>query len=305
MRFRIGDAIVSPVVEMIDRSFDFLTFFPAATEEDLQANLDWMAPHHFEAAGRRVLLSMHSWLVEVNGKRILIDGCVGNDKERAARPDWCGLRTPFLERLAAAGARPEQIDYVLCTHLHADHVGWNTRLLDGRWVPSFPNATYVFSRREQQFWEEQQAAGTGGPHLQAYRDSVLPVIEAGHALAVEDGHEIEGRLVLEPAPGHTPGHVAIWLKGAAAPAAFTGDILHHPVQVRNPHWSCMGCRDPHQAAATRRSVLERCADTGATLFPGHFMAPHAARISATGDRFHVHFLQDGGSGAPWAASSDR
>jgi glyoxylase-like metal-dependent hydrolase (beta-lactamase superfamily II) len=294
--FRIGDVTIQPVVEMIDRSFDFFRFFPLATEADLQANIGWMAPHHFEAAGRRVLLSMHSWLLELNGKRILIDGCVGNDKQRDARPDWCNLSTAFLDRLAAAGVQPEQIDYVLCTHLHADHVGWNTRLIDGRWVPTFPNATYIFSRREHAFWEAQRQAGQRGPHLQSYNDSVLPVLEAGQALVVDDGYEVEGRLLLEPAPGHTPGHVAVWLQSQQQVGAFTGDILHHPVQVLNPHWSCMGCLDPPQAVKTRRAILERCAETGATLFPGHFMAPHAARITAGADGFKFRFLCDAGDG---------
>ena len=297
MMFQVGDASITPIVEMVDRSFDFLTFFPLATEADLHANLGWMAPHHVDPATRRILLSMHSWLVELNGKRILIDGCVGNGKQRSARPDWCNLSTAFLDRLADAGARPDQIDYVLCTHLHADHVGWNTRLLDGRWVPTFPNATYVFSRREHDFWVRQyeagqHEAGQRGPHLQAYADSVLPVVQAGQALIVDDGHEIEGRLLLEPAPGHTPGHVAIWLTSGGTEAAFTGDILHHPVQVLHPQWSCMGCLDPVRAVETRRKLLARCAQSGATLFPGHFMAPHAARITEGANGFAFQFVCD-------------
>lgn len=293
-RLRIGDALVTSVVEMVDHSFEFLRFFPRASPEDLQANIGWMAPRHYDAGRGRVLLSMHSWLVEVGGKRILIDGCVGNGKQRSGRPDWCDLATPFLDRLAEAGARPEQIDYVLCTHLHADHVGWNTRLLDGRWVPTFPNATYVFSRREHAFWEAKAAEGVEGPHLQSYRDSVLPIVQAGQAMPVDDDHEIEGRLVLEPAPGHTPGHVAIWLRVGAGdePGVFTGDILHHPVQVHHPGWSCMGCLDPEQASATRLRILGRCADERAVLFPGHFMAPHAARIARDGGGFAVRFVCD-------------
>ena len=290
MSFEVGPARVTPVVEMVDHSFDFFRFFPKATEEALRANLDWMAPHHFEPTTRRVLLSMHSWLVEARGKRILVDSCVGNDKQRDARPDWCNLSTRFLDRLAEAGARPEDIDYVLCTHLHADHVGWNTRLLDGRWVPTFPNARYLFSRQEYLFWEAQHREGKGGPHLQSYRDSVLPIVEAGQALIVEDRDALEGLLQLEPAPGHTPGHVAVWLEAGAEAGVFTGDVLHHPVQVLNPHWSCMGCLDPDQAADTRGRILAQCAERGAILFPGHFMAPHAARITRAGGGFEFRFL---------------
>ncbi|WP_164706409.1 MBL fold metallo-hydrolase [Methylobacterium sp. XJLW] len=151
--------------------------------------------------------------METEGKRILIDGCVGNGKVRDARPDWCNLSTAFLDRLAEAGATPDDIDYVLCTHLHADHVGWNTRLIDGRWVPTFPNATYVFGRTEHAFWQAEHEKGARGPHLQAYRDSVLPILEAGRALVVDEDHVLEGVLHLAPAPGHTPG---TWRSGSAA-----------------------------------------------------------------------------------------
>ena len=290
MSVRVGAAKVTPVVEMVDHSFDFFRFFPKATQEALDANFDWMAPHHFDRATRRVLLSMHAWLIEVDGKRILLDACVGNDKQRDARPDWCNLSTAFLQRLAEAGARPEQIDYVLCTHLHADHVGWNTRLLDGRWMPTFPNATYVFGRREYAFWEAQARAGQTGPHLQGYRDSVLPIIEAGQAMLVDDRDQLLGLLQLEPAPGHTPGHVAVWLEAGREAGVFTGDILHHPIQVLIPEWSCMGCIDPDQAAATRLRILQTCAERDATLFPGHFMAPHAAKIRRTAEGLRFNFL---------------
>lgn len=290
MKFRIGQATVTPVVEMIDHSFAFLRFFPAATEADLQENIGWMAPRHYDTARERVLLSMHSWLVEVGGKRILIDGCVGNDKQRTGRPDWCGLSTAFLDRLAEAGATPEQIDYVMCTHLHADHVGWNTRLVDGRWVPTFPNATYVFARNDFEYWQAQDEPGKVSPHLESFHDSVLPIIAAGKAVLVDDRYVLEGVLHLEPAPGHTPGHVAVWLRADDAAGAFTGDIIHHPVQVHHPDWSCMGCIDPAQASATRRRVLGQCADQQAILFPGHFMAPHAARIHRSGDGFDFSFV---------------
>ncbi|KOX48007.1 beta-lactamase [Streptomyces purpurogeneiscleroticus] len=275
---------------MVDSSFDLLRFLPLATEAEIAAHERWMAPHHFDPASRRILLSMHSWLVETEGKRILIDGCVGNGKVRDARPDWCNLSTAFLDRLAEAGATPDDIDYVLCTHLHADHVGWNTRLIDGRWVPTFPNATYVFGRTEHAFWQAEHEKGARGPHLQAYRDSVLPILEAGRALVVDEDHVLEGVLHLAPAPGHTPGHVAVWLHCGPEAGAFTGDIIHHPVQVFHPEWSCMGCIDPATAALTRRRLLAQLAEAEGVLFPGHFMAPHAARIATRGDGFAFRFL---------------
>ncbi|MGF6771810.1 glyoxylase-like metal-dependent hydrolase (beta-lactamase superfamily II) [Paraburkholderia sp. GAS199] len=278
IRFQIGKVSVTLVEEMVDSMFDFFRFFPLATEEALAENLSWMAPGHYDPASGRLLLSMHSWLLDTGRHKILIDGCVGNGKDRPGRPDWCGLDTPFLDRLAAAGATPEDIDFVLCTHLHADHIGWNTRLIGDRWVPTFPNAKYVFSRRENDFWQAKLAADAKGPHLIAYQDSVLPVIEAGQALIVDDYAEIADCLVLEPAPGHTPGHVAIWVKSGEARAVLTGDILHHPIQVKYPQWSCFGCIDQKQSADTRRRVLEATCEHRALLLPGHFMAPHAGYV---------------------------
>lgn len=296
IRFRIGGVTATLVQEMVDSMFDFMKFFPLATKEALEENLSWLAPGHYDPASGRMLLSMHSWLLDTGKHKVLIDGCVGNDKDRPGRPDWCGLQTPFLDRLAAAGARPDDIDFVLCTHLHADHVGWNTRLVDGRWVPTFPNAKYVFSRREHAFWEEKLAANPAGPHTLAYQDSVLPVIEAGQALIVDDFAEIADCLVLAPAPGHTPGHVAIWLKSGTDRAVLTGDILHHPIQVKYPAWSCFGCHDPAQSAATRRQVLEQACEHGALLLPGHFMPPHAGYVDepagGAAEGFALRFVRD-------------
>lgn len=278
IRFRIGNVTATLVQETVDESFEFLKFFPLATPEDVQDNLSWIAPGHYNPATGRMLLSMHSWLLDTGRHKILIDGCVGNDKDRPGRPDWCNLQTPYLDRLALAGATSEQIDYVLCTHLHADHVGWNTRLIGDRWVPTFPNAKYVFSKRENDYWAARYAADSKGHHILGYKDSVLPVIEAGQAMIVGDYAEIADCLFLESSPGHTPGHIAIWLKSNDRHAVMTGDILHHPIQVKYPHWSCFGCIDQKQSAATRLEVLEKTCERRALLLPGHFMAPHAGYV---------------------------
>lgn len=291
VRFKIGKVTATLVQEMVDHSFDFLKFFPLATEGDLAANVSWMAPGHYDSATGRILLSMHSWLLDTGEHKILIDGCVGNGKDRPGRPDWCGLETPFLDRLATAGATPEEVNYVLCTHLHADHIGWNTRLVGDRWIPTFPNAKYVFSRREHTFWEAKLAADANapGPHLIAYQDSVLPVIEAGQAMIVDDHAELADCLMLEPAPGHTPGHVAIWIKSGDERAVLTGDILHHPIQVKYPVWSCFGCVDPLQSAETRKQVLRATCEHRALLLPGHFMLPHAGYVDENSSGFSLRF----------------
>jgi glyoxylase-like metal-dependent hydrolase (beta-lactamase superfamily II) len=282
VRFKIGSVVATRVEEMIDRSFEFRKFFPLATDDDIARNIDWMAPVHYEQASGHLLLSMHSWLVDTGAAKILIDTCIGNEKDRPGRPDWCNLNTPFLERLAAAGARPDEIDFVLCTHLHADHVGWNTRLVDGRWVPTFPNAKYVFGRKEYEFWQAQFATDGNSHHMAGYRDSVLPVVEAGQALVVDDYAEIADCLLVTPAPGHTPGHVALWLSSGGQSGVFTGDIIHHPVQLKIPAWSCFGCKDQVESARTRERVLAECEERGATLLPAHFLTPFAGRIKAKG-----------------------
>jgi glyoxylase-like metal-dependent hydrolase (beta-lactamase superfamily II) len=288
--FRIGDVSVRSIQEMEDTSFLLRSFFPLSDEAGMAKASDWLRPPYYDPASGALTLSIHAWLLDTGRSRILIDTCVGNDKERHARKQWTHLRTPFLERLAEAGVRPEEVDYVLCTHLHADHVGWNTRLLDGRWVPTFPRAKYVFGRKEYDYWEGQyRKARPDSHHLAAYVDSVLPVIEAGQVLVVDDGAVIDGCLTIEPAHGHTPGHVAVVLRSGGASAAFTGDAIHHPVQLVHPGWSCLGCQDPAQSAETRLGLLRRLADTGTELMTGHFVAPHCGHVLSRGDAFGFRF----------------
>ena len=202
------------------------------------------------------------------------------------------LDIPFLERLRAVGVAPEDIDIVLCTHLHADHVGWNTKLENGRWVPTFPNARYLFSRIEKEHFDpevgDRRAQSPG--RSQMYDDSVLPVLQSGQALLLEGDHAIDDRMVVEPAPGHTPGHVILKLNDGGGRGLFCGDVLHHPVQVYEPTWNTRFCELPAEAAATRRRVLEHCAEHNALLFPTHFAAPHVAAIRSSGTGFRPEFV---------------
>ena len=210
-------------------------------------------------------------------------------------PRFHHLDTPFLERLRSAGVTPEEVDIVLCTHLHADHIGWNTLLRDGRWVPTFPNAKYLFSRTEDAFWDPRRnPASSEDPQRNvAYRDSVLPVIESGQAVLLDGGHAIDERMQIEPAPGHTPGHVILKLSEKGERALFCGDVMHHPLQVYAPHWNTRFCELPDEARATRRRVLEHCAEHRALLFPTHFGAPHVAAIHASAGGFSATFSSGG------------
>jgi glyoxylase-like metal-dependent hydrolase (beta-lactamase superfamily II) len=221
---------------------------------------------------------------------VLIDTCVGNHKPRPFFIHMDGLNTNYLARLSALGLRPEDVDYVLCTHLHVDHVGWNTRLLDGRWVPTFPNAKYVVARPE---YEAARAAAEDPRTPEAVRncfaDSIFPVVEAGQVEFVDGAHELLDCLTLRPAPGHSPGHIRIEARSRGEVGVFAGDMLHSPIQVPLWRWSSMVCWDRALAAEARRELLAFCVSENAVLLPGHFKAPFGGRIREQADTFAIRF----------------
>jgi glyoxylase-like metal-dependent hydrolase (beta-lactamase superfamily II) len=187
--------------------------------------------------------------------------------------------------LAGAGVRPEDIDYVLCTHLHVDHVGWNTRLVDGRWVPTFPNARYVFHKDEVAHWREHDYPVTGpGTGDGWFEDSVLPVIAAGKADLVGNDFAVDDAFTILPTPGHSPGHFCVDVRGGGRRAVLAGDVVHHPIQVARPQWNSRFCLDGGQARATRRAFVEAHADTDTTILAAHFATPTAGRIMGNGAR---------------------
>jgi glyoxylase-like metal-dependent hydrolase (beta-lactamase superfamily II) len=287
-RLTVGEATLFRVEEMVDTSFTGRGFFPAFDPEVLRPHLDWLVPRYYIAERDALVFSMHSWVVKTGRHTVVIDTCVGNDKDRMPRAHWHALQTPFLDRLRASGTAPEDVDYVMCTHMHADHVGWNTRLVDGRWVPTFPKARYLFSRIEYEHW---MAHPDPNPiRRNAIHDSVLPIVEAGRADMIEDGHEVDGAFTVELAPGHTPGNIHIRLASRGAEAMFGGDVIHHPIQVYRPDWSTVACLDPAASAVSRRRLLETCSERGALLLPAHFPAPYGARVRAAGDGFALRWL---------------
>ena len=261
--------------------------------EMLARHADWLIPHHYSPELDRLITSIHSWLIRTKHHTILLDCCGGNHNNRPGFPRFHEQDHPYLERLRKAGVMPEDIDIVLCTHLHSDHVGWNTMLRDGRWVPTFPNAKYIFSRLEHDLGDPRKSA-TAEADLQrsfSYRDSVLPVIEARQAVIVDGTHSLDDGLTIVPAPGHTQGHIAMWLVNSSQRALFAGDVLHHPLQIYAPHWNSAFCELPDVARVTRLQMLEQCVEHDAKLFPAHFGFPHVARVLASGDRFAHEFIQ--------------
>ena len=232
-----------------------------------------------DLATGHIRMSFHSLVVRTPHGTLLVDTCVGNHKDRPVIPEWHQQNFPYLERLAAAGLTPDDIDFVCCTHLHGDHIGWNTQLEDGRWVPTFRHARYLLAADELHYWEQTFANDPDSLYWRGWQDSVLPVIEAGLVDRVAGDHEIAPGIRLRPAPGHTPGNVVIELEERGQRAVLSGDVVHHPVQIERPAWSSHFDDDPDRARVTREALLERIADTDTWLMGAHFSGPSALRVA--------------------------
>jgi glyoxylase-like metal-dependent hydrolase (beta-lactamase superfamily II) len=272
-----GEVTVAPIVEIGRSSFPTMSMLPESQAEVVAAHHSWLKPHFFDEAVGDLGSRIQTYLVKTPEHTILIDTCVGNDKHREESALWHMRKGAYLEDLAAAGVTPEQVDYVVCTHLHVDHVGWNTRLVGGRWVPTFPNARYVVAGEEWEFWRHEKD--------ECIADSVVPVVDHGQVDLVQSDHRLGRWLAFEPTPGHTPGHVAVRLETSAGTAIFSGDLMHRVVQVAEPQWSSRFCADPARAATTRRDFVERHADSGVLILAAHFPRPGYIVREAGGTRF--------------------
>ena len=283
-QLRFGDIAVDRIVEAEGLGFPPEFLLPDSDIDAIRDYRDWLEPHFFDPGSGRFIQSVHCYVVRSPRHTVLIDTCVGNGKDRPSTRAWNGLDTDFLDRLRDLGVTPADVDYVLCTHLHVDHVGWNTRLLDGRWVPTFPNARYLFHKVEFDHWEADGDYVLAGPGASDgfYEDSVLPVVAAGQAAFVADGHTIDDWLTVESWPGHSPGHVCLRLEAGGREAVFAGDLLHHSVQCRHPDWNSRFCWDPAMSAASRRRFVERHAESPVIILAAHFATPVAGRIAAPG-----------------------
>ena len=288
---RIGEIEIHRVLEMV-MPFDRRTFFPNTSDEAWAPYRSWLEPDALDPQSDSLLFPMQSYVVRTAHHTVLIDTCVGNHKERPKRPSW-HLKTDdtYLRGLAALGIAPEEIDYVFCTHLHADHVGWNTRLENGRWVPTFPNARYIFSKREFETWRDVGHSNFARTPLE---DSVLPIVAADRAQLVANDFALDDQIRLEPTPGHTPDHVAIAIGAGAQSAVMSGDLMHSPVQCLHPEWVPWPDWDAALASRTRRAFLERYCDTPTLVCTAHFPLPSAGRVVRAGNAFR--FVYDD---QPW------
>jgi glyoxylase-like metal-dependent hydrolase (beta-lactamase superfamily II) len=280
---KLGEVTISRVVELGRSSFPTASMLPDSTPDRIAAHMGWLRPHFFDETTGDLASRIQTYVVRTPRHTILIDTGVGNDKVREGSPNWHMRQGSYLDDLRAAGVSPEQVDFVLCTHLHVDHVGWNTRLVNGRWTPTFPNARYVIAGAEWEFWKSESDAGT--EEYGCIADSVVPVVEAGQAELVNDDYAVGEYLRFEPSRGHTPGHVCVRLRAGGGEAVFSGDLMHRTVQVAEPQWSSRFCHDPAQAARTRKAFVERHADTGVLVAPAHFPTPGFIVREAGGFRF--------------------
>ena len=280
LSWTIGDVTIRRVVEL-ETPVPYSERYPFIIDAhpDKLGELPWLRPHFATPEGH-LLSSVHALLVEAPGLRMVVDTCLGNDKPRrmtGKRP----LQTDFLERFAAHGCDPEKVDAVLCTHLHVDHVGWNTRLSNGKWVPTFPNARYLVSHTEHAYWqtddEEEQRA--------VMQDSIQPIMDAGLLQLIEPDAQLSREISLLPTPGHTPGHVSVHIESRGSRALITGDVMHHPCQIGRPSWSTPWDEDRAQAERTRGALLEKLADSKVLVIGTHFAAPTAGYIKRDGDSY--------------------
>ncbi len=282
LKFNVGDFTIHRIIEQETTFLPALDLFPQLAPDVLAEDRDWMLKARAIDENDTLILCFQSYVVRTPHHTILIDSCIGNDKPRPLRPKW-NMKTDdtYLRVLGAAGLSVGDIDFVMCTHLHVDHVGWNTKMEGGRWVPTFPNARYLFGKAEFDYWTEQHAKTPVPP----FADSVLPVVDARQADIVGNDFAVGDHLRILPTPGHTPGHVAFALGRARDDAVFVGDMMHSPLQLRHPDLSPRFDVDPAQAATTRKDFLERYCDTDTLCCTAHFPSPSTGKIRRKGNGF--------------------
>lgn len=288
-RIMLGDVEVIRITEWAGPFVPARDLVPQSGTEVWKDNEDWLAPDHWEPAEDLAVVALQTWVLRSAGRTVLVDTGVGNGRERPDSPRFHHWQGDFLDRLAQAGIRPQDVDTVVNTHLHGDHVGWNTHDVDGEWTPTFPHAQYLIPAADEFHFGPANAYGKGlrQDDRLIYEDSVAPVLRAGQAVLWDGAHRIDEHLTLESAPGHTPGSSVLRLDSGGDRAVFVGDLLHSPVQILRPACNSCFCLDADQAVTTRRRILERAADTRELVVPAHFGGPGAVEVRRDGEAFAV------------------
>ncbi|SES16782.1 Glyoxylase, beta-lactamase superfamily II [Lentzea xinjiangensis] len=283
----LGDVEVIRVVEWRAPFAPASGIVPEAPAEVWRDNRDWLAPDHWEPDSDRAVLALQTWVLRSGGRTVVVDTGVGDGRERPGMPPFHHRRSDLLGLLAGAGVHPRDVDVVVNTHLHVDHVGWNTVDADGEWVPAFPNARYLIPAADDFHYGPRNAYGNGVQEVDRliYEDSIAPVHRAGQAVLWDGSHRIDDHLALESAPGHTPGSSVLRLASGTDRAVFVGDLVHSPVQLLHPCCNSNACLAPDQAVASRRRILQRAADERELLIPAHFAGAGAVEVRRRGDGF--------------------
>ncbi|MEU4658496.1 MBL fold metallo-hydrolase [Streptomyces sp. NPDC023723] len=294
-RMTLGAVEVIRVVEWHEPFLPASGMFPGAGAEVWKDNEDWLAPDHWEPDGDLAVLALQSWVLRSGGRTVLVDTGAGNGRERPGMGPFHRSRSDFLGLLARAGVRPQDVDVVVNTHLHVDHVGWNTVDADGQWVPTFPNAQYLIPAADDFHYGPDNAYGNGAREADRliYEDSITPIHQSGQAVLWDGIHHIDEHLALESAPGHTPGSSVLRLASGSDRAVFVGDLLHSPVQILDPCCNSNACLAPEQAVASRRRILGRAADERELLVPAHFGGAGALEVRRNSAGFAL---------GPWATA---
>lgn len=276
-QWQIGNVKVTRVVEMeVAGGSRFI--LPQATRDEVK-KIPWLAPHFADEEGN-LIMSVHALVVETPTRKMVVDTCIGNDKQRRF-PNWSNLQLPFLEDLKKAGYEREEIDTVMCTHLHVDHVGWNTMLVDGEWIPTFPNARYLMAKPEYEYWDAEEA----DEEEDIMSDSVRPVFDAGLVDLVDVDHQVCDEVFLEPTLGHTPGHVSVHIRSEGEEALITGDCIHHPCQIEHLAWASSADYDQQASTKTRHELMSKYADTDTLIIGTHFATPTAGHLKSKGSGY--------------------
>jgi glyoxylase-like metal-dependent hydrolase (beta-lactamase superfamily II) len=290
-KLTIGDVTITSIIERDGPWRAPGQMFPNAPAEQIEATLKEIEPETYDVASGKMVITYQTYVVRTPRHTILVDTCTGEDKGYPAPMDF--PKQPWLDGLKAEGLSFDDIDYVMCTHLHIDHSGWNTVLRDGRWVPTFPRAKYVFHKREYAAWEASTKAGETRPGGggSVFTMNCEPVVAAGQALLVDDDFSLDDCITIEPTPGHTPCHCCVHINSGGQHAVITGDLMHHALQIHRPSWSTMFCWDPIEAADSRTRFLASVADTDTKLLPIHFPNPSVGRVESNGDRFRWRYVR--------------
>ena len=282
--FAIGNISVSKVLDCLEPTSPRFLYVDKG-KEDFNPYLDWLQPHFLDA-GKRMLLSIHTFLIRTTHHTVLIDTCVGNNKKGLAFPQWNERQDEtYLRDLAAVDYSPEDVDYVFCTHMHLDHTGWNTRLQDGRWAPTFPNAKYLFNKQEWQHWQDEDNLEDQA----VVEQNIQPIIEAGQVEWVENAWSIDDEVSLLPTPGHTPGHCSVRIQSNNQTAVITGDMMVNPVQIAEPQWSQIADTDRALAIETRTRFIDRHCDTDTMILGTHFNTPTGVYIVSQGEQKRIRW----------------